>query len=195
MPEIWLIRHAPTAWTGSRYCGRSDPPLSDAGTEIADRLTMALQVAVPQDVTVISSPLRRAVQTAHRLARVLSRRPIEMDARWAETDFGAAERMTFDELSAAMPDIAARLLVADFDIDWPGGEPAWTLRARVEAAWNDLVGRSRPVLVVSHAGPLRIAMGLASNPGQPAVTTLDAAGVWRPRAMTAEATAGATIPR
>ena len=28
---IILVRHASTAWTGRRYCGRSDPPLSAAG--------------------------------------------------------------------------------------------------------------------------------------------------------------------
>lgn len=195
MPEIWLIRHAPTAWTGSRYCGRTDPALSDVGMAVADRLATALQPALGEDVTVVSSPLLRALQTAHCLARTLSRRPIEIDERWAETDFGAAEGLTFDELSAAMPDISTRLLAADFDIDWPGGELASALRARVEAAWRDLAGRTGPVVVVSHVGPLRIATKLASNPGQPPVATLDPDGVWQPGAITAEAMTGATIPR
>ena len=32
--EIVLVRHASTDWSGRRYCGRSDPPLNEAGQAV-----------------------------------------------------------------------------------------------------------------------------------------------------------------
>ena len=32
---VILVRHASTAWSGIRYCGRSDPPLDAAGESAA----------------------------------------------------------------------------------------------------------------------------------------------------------------
>ena len=46
MAGIILVRHAPTAWTGSRYCGRSDPPLDAAGVAVAHRLAGGLEIAL-----------------------------------------------------------------------------------------------------------------------------------------------------
>jgi broad specificity phosphatase PhoE len=64
-------------------------------------------------------------------------------------------------LAALLPDLAASLAGGEPAIDWPGGETAAALAARVEAAWDDVVSRAVPTVVVSHAGPLRHALGLA----------------------------------
>jgi broad specificity phosphatase PhoE len=103
---------------------------------------------------------------------------IEADERWAETDFGLAEGLTFDELARVAPDIAARLAQGAVAIDWPGGESAASLAARVEAAWTDLNERVTPTLVVSHAGPLRIAIALATGRPVADVTAPEPGSVW-----------------
>lgn len=180
MDELLLVRHAATFWSGRRYCGRSDPRLSDAGEAAASRLGAGLRPSLPPGFRIISSPLLRARQTAQAIASVLSGAALEIDDRWSETDFGIAEGLTYEELTRVAPDIAARLASGDVGIDWPGGESAAALAARVEAAWRDLTEYRRPALVVSHGGPLRIAIALATNRPVSDVTVPEPGSVWRP---------------
>lgn len=161
MTDIVLVRHASTSWTGRRYCGRSDPPLSAAGLAAAISLAAALAPTLPPDVLILTSPARRARATAAVIAAAAGVTDVEVDERWREADFGIAEGRTFDELAALEPDLAAALAGGITAIDWPGGDTAAQLGRRVSAAWTALVARGRPALVVSHAGPIRDALGLA----------------------------------
>ncbi len=112
---------------------------------------------------IVSSPSLRARQTARAIADLMPGATIEIDDRWAEADVGSAEGRTFVELEAAEPDLAARLAAGDPAIDWPGGESAIELAERVTAAWRDLRASSLPTILVSHGGPLRIAVALAGS--------------------------------
>lgn len=163
--EIVLVRHASTAWSGVRYCGVSDPPLSPRGLLEARRLATALASELPPDVRVISSPSLRALATATAIAGAAQLAGIELDDRWREADVGLAEGRTFDELSAIAPEVAAGLAAGELEIDWPGGESHASLAARVAAAWSDLLGQDRPAIVVTHAGPLLHACALATGRG------------------------------
>ena len=64
---------------------------------------------------------------------------------------------------ASSPTSPAGSRTATTDIDWPGGERAAELADRVAAAWRELVEAGDDVVVVSHAGPIRIAIGLATG--------------------------------
>ena len=166
MPNgLVLVRHAPTAWSGRRYSGTSDPPLDDAGEAIARDLAAVLAPTLPDGVRLVSSPRRRALATAAAIASALGRvaTEIEVDARWAETDFGIVEGRTFAELQSMDPGLARRLAAGDVDIEWPGGEPAAAFAARVAAAWTELTERREATVVVSHAGPIRQALALAAR--------------------------------
>lgn len=163
MDEVLLVRHAATPWSGRRYCGRSDPPLSDAGEAAAGRIAAGLGPLLPSGVRIVSSPLLRARQTAEAIASAVPGATLEIDERWSETDFGIAEGLTYEELTAAAPAIVARLARGDVAIDWPGGETAAALAARVEEAWRDLSDHRGRAIVVSHGGPLRMAIALATN--------------------------------
>ena len=155
-----LVRHGSTSWSGLRYCGRSDPPLTATGLEEAESLALALAPTLPTIARIVSSPSRRAVATAEALARAAGGRTIERDPRWLETDFGDAEGLLFDELAVRFPELATQVLAGSTEIDWPNGEPAAQLRARVRSAWDDLRAVGQDVLVVSHAGPLLHALAL-----------------------------------
>lgn len=179
MDELLLVRHAATSWTGRRYCGRSDPRLSDAGDAAAARLAAELAWSLAPGIRIVSSPLLRARQTAEAIAAVLSGAALDIDDRWSETDFGIAEGLTYEELTRVAPDIAARLAGGDVGIDWPDGEPAASLAVRVEAAWRDLTRHGRRALVVSHGGPLRIAIALATNRELSDVMVPEPGCVWR----------------
>jgi broad specificity phosphatase PhoE len=161
MPEIILVRHAATAWSGIRYCGRSDPPLSEAGQAQAVRLGRTLGHVLPRDALIISSPALRARATAEAIAAAAGHRPIEVEERWREADVGIAEGRTFDELAGIAPDLAVALTGGALEIDWPEGETHRSLVQRVDAAWNALLDRGRSAVVVTHAGPLAHALAIA----------------------------------
>ena len=163
--EIVLVRHASTAWSGVRYCGISDPPLSPTGLAEARGLAAALSGELPRDARIVSSPSRRALATASAIADAAHLAGVDLDARWREADVGIAEGRTFDELMRMAPEVAARLAAGEFEIDWPGGESSASLAARVAAAWADILDHGRPTVVVTHAGPLLHASALASGRG------------------------------
>jgi broad specificity phosphatase PhoE len=165
--RIWLVRHAPTDWTGRRWCGRSDPALSEAGLAAADRLAGELAAEIGADaangadispgtsLVILSSPARRAIQTAEAIARGIAA-PMLVEPDLAEVDVGAADGLTWDELVAAHPTLADAIL-AGSDPDWPDGETRVQIAARARTMANRLLDRARSgdVIVVSHGGLLR----------------------------------------
>lgn len=157
-----LVRHAATDWSGHRYCGRTDLPLSDDGQRAAQELAGRLAELVGPDARIVSSPLQRALATARAIAAATGA-TMQIDDRWREVDFGMAEGLTFDELAAIEPALAHRLAAGDVEIDWPDGEAAASLAARVHAAWDDVVDGAGMTVVVAHAGPLRVAIARASG--------------------------------
>jgi broad specificity phosphatase PhoE len=155
---IVLVRHAATAWSGVRYCGQGDPPLSAAGRRAAEAMAAGLAGMLPAGVRIVASPSRRAHDTAAIIAAAAAPSVLETDPRWMEADIGEVEGLTFDEIDARAPALAAQLAAGDVEIDWPAGETAGALRLRVTAGWAAILETGRPTVVVSHAGPLRIAM-------------------------------------
>lgn len=180
-----LVRHAPTGWSGRRYCGRSDPPLEGPGHAAATRLAATLAPLLPASVRIVTSPSRRARETAAAIADAIGGATVVADDRWREVDFGAAEGRTFDELAAIEPALAARLVSGESIVDWPDGESATAFADRVAAAWWDLAGSAVETVVVSHAGPIRLAMAIASNVPTTEIELLEPASfvrLRRPRA-------------
>ena len=175
MSGIILVRHASTAWTGHRYCGRSDPPLNDAGRVAAVELARDLATSLAPGTRIVTSPSLRAQATASAIAEAAGIESVTLDDRWRETDFGIAEGLTFEELERLTPDLARRLADGETEIDWPEGERAAELADRVGAAWSEVAGAGDEVVVVSHAGPLRIAIGRATG-RMPSAVELPAVG-------------------
>ena len=165
MTRVVLVRHAVTAWSGRRYCGRSDPPLSPEGRADADRLGAELAGRLPAGARIVTSSLARARQTADELAAALDGPRVEVDSRWREADFGLVEGLTFAEIARHRPDLAASLLLPDAAVDWPGGESHASLAGRVAAALGEVVHSGGTWIVVTHGGPLRLAVVLATDVG------------------------------
>ncbi len=157
---IAFARHGETAWTGKRFAGQSDLPLTDRGREsaasLAARVVRSGVVDDPASV-IVASPLRRARETAQIVAEAVDR-PVETDPRWMEVGFGSVEGLTFDEASIAWPAITARMGAGDVAVDWPDGETWLGVLERVAAALDDVLGRDVPVLVVGHGIAIRAAL-------------------------------------
>lgn len=161
---IWLIRHAPTDWTGQRWCGRADPPLSRAGRAAADDLARTVAAAADFEIgaTIRSSPAQRARATAGAIAAVTDWE-IAVDDDLLEVDVGLVEGLTWPELEAQFPVLAAAIGRGE-RVDWPGGEAMSVVDDRARrAAGRLLEAASRgPVVVVSHGALLHVLAGVVA---------------------------------
>jgi broad specificity phosphatase PhoE len=161
---ILLVRHASTASSGVRYSGTGDPPLDARGRRQLPEIAAHVRHAMGggPGAAVVSSPSLRARDTAEAIAQALAAGPPRIDPDWREADFGEVEGLTWDELEARFPHVAARILDRA-RVDWPGGEAAAAFSARVARAWSTTVDAARtvPIVIVAHNGPLRLAASLA----------------------------------
>ena len=163
---VWLIRHAPTSWTGLRWCGRADPLLSTEGHEGARRLAKVVARALDagDGAIVRSSPARRARATAEAISFATGLAIVE-DDELLEVDVGAAEGLTWTELADRYPAIAGSLAEGML-VDWPGGESAAATveRATRAAARVRRDARRGAVVVVSHGALLNALVGALVGP-------------------------------
>ncbi len=104
---------------------------------------------------IVTSPLRRARQTAEEVAAATGA-PVEEDEDLRETDFGAWEGLTFTEAQRRWPEEVAAWL-ADPAVAPPGGESFAAVATRVQAARERLLAAHarQTVLVASHVTPIK----------------------------------------
>jgi broad specificity phosphatase PhoE len=155
-----LVRHGETAANSEgRLQGQVETELNDRGRGQAERLATA--VAKLEPVAVVSSPLRRARETAAAIGRA-SGIDVEIDERLTELHYGDWEGSRFGEL----PNGAFDAWRADPTFTPPGGESLVDLRARVVPCIEDLLERDRPVVAVSHVSPIKAAITWALGVGE-----------------------------
>ncbi|MDP9396725.1 MAG: bifunctional RNase H/acid phosphatase [Actinomycetota bacterium] len=158
-----LLRHGATVHTVDKRfsgAGGDDPSLSDEGRRQAERAAAALLARGGVDA-VVSSPMRRAVQTAAATAGVLGLE-VRLEEDFRECAFGEWDGWTFAEVQEKWPaELAAWL--ADPAVAPPGGESFEAVAARVRAARDRTIARyaGRAVLVVSHVTPIKQLVRLA----------------------------------
>lgn len=193
MRTIYLVRHPATPWSGLRYAGRTDVPLSVAGQGALPLVAARLIAQAPAGARIVTSPLRRAGDAARWIA-ASGGWPIAIDERWREVDFGAVEGATFGDVKRDWPTLAARLVRGERAIDWPDGESWAVFCDRVAAASAALVEAPEPAtIVVAHGGPIELALEYILGPRRPSwhvapgeVLTVDLdrpsrlVGRWRP---------------
>jgi len=165
--RLLLVRHGQTELSiERRYSGRGDVGLTALGERQVKALAARLAALVDATVPVVSSPLRRARQTAAAIAESTGSQ-VEVHQELIEADFGAWEGLTYDQAAARDPDLHDRWL-ADQALPAPNGESFDAVHHRVQRVRDELVARSdaATVVVVSHATPIRsfLRMGLDVGP-------------------------------
>ena len=146
MTRLFLVRHGPTH--ARTMVGWSDLPadLSDQGA--LDRLHAYL----PQDATIVSSDLSRAITTADAIAGARSRLPHRRSLR--EMHFGRWELRRFAEVEAVEPELIRAFWEQPGPVRAPGGESWSMLQSRADAAIDQLLRDhpTRDLVVVAHFG-------------------------------------------
>lgn len=148
--QLLLIRHALP--NRSDHGQGSDPELAADGRRQADRLPDALQ-RFPL-ARVVSSPQRRAVQTAEPVA-VARGLTVEIDERLAEYDREMAGYVPIEDLRAERPQDWERMARGHL----PSGVDEAAFRARIGSAVADIVAGAEhadTVAVFSHGGVINV---------------------------------------
>jgi len=155
---VSLIRHASTRWNEQgRMQGRRDIPLSEHGR--AQVRAWRLPVEVSDPTSRVSSPLRRAVETAE----LLGGGSPHLESALIEMDWGAWEGLTLDELRSDPRAEFARNEAQGFDFRPPGGESPREVHERVQPWLARAATGGVPIVAVTHLGVLRVIVAAATG--------------------------------
>jgi probable phosphoglycerate mutase len=152
--ELLLVRHAqPVRVEAGSVDGAADPGQSAEGRGQAARLAAWLAAEEPD--ALLTSPLRRARDTAAPLAATLDLEP-EVVAGVAEFDAGAGHYIPIEELRAAKDDRWYATIEGRWT-DVGGVDPA-AFQRQVVPAVEDVIARfpGQRVVVVTHGGVLNV---------------------------------------
>jgi broad specificity phosphatase PhoE len=139
-----LVRHGETDWNrAERFQGQLDIPLNAAGRNQAKGVKTHLGAS--HFDTVYSSPLSRAIETAHIIAGNI---PIHRDRRLTEIHHGFWQGKTKANIARRWPEQWNRWNNQPQFFTPPGGETAASVRSRVQDFLRAIQGAS--VLCVSH---------------------------------------------
>jgi len=176
---IVVVRHGETEPNRAGVLlGHADPALTTTGREQAEAVAKALD-APTAPVAVVSSPLRRAVETAEAIASAW-KMDVEREERLIEIDYGEWDERAFGDVPAE----ELRRWRADPAYAPPGGESLTALQARVSPCAADLLERAGDngvVIAVSHVSPIKaaVAWALAVGPEIAWRLRLDIASITR----------------
>jgi len=163
--RLLLLRHGQTELSVQRrYSGRGNPTLTDLGVRQAEAAALYLG-KVGGIAAIVSSPLRRAYDTASAAARELGL-DVVVDDDLIETDFGAWEGLTFGEAAERDSELHLRWL-RDTSVPPPDGESFDAVTSRVRIAQQRIIAEhaGQTVLVVSHVTPIKTLLRLALDAG------------------------------
>jgi len=162
MSTILLVRHGETEWNHDRRVqGWAPVALSARGHDQADRLASRLAESYAVD-RLISSDLRRTVETARPIARAVGCE-LTTDRRWRERNFGVLQGLEYGELFLGHPEFTLTEVGYTAAEACPeGGESLIEQRERVLDAFRELrasLAAEETAVVVTHGGSLYLVLG------------------------------------
>jgi broad specificity phosphatase PhoE len=159
--RVLLIRHGSTEHSlEGRFSGRNDLPLDARGQGQARAIAEHLSGLGPVDA-VVSSPLRRAVETAQAIVERVGG-TVEIHPDLVETEFGEWEGLTIDEAHLKWPELLAEWLKRA-DVAPPSGESFAEVEERTLRGLNEIIAarRGQRIVLVSHVTPIKTLLRLA----------------------------------
>jgi probable phosphoglycerate mutase len=178
-----LVRHGRTILTESRKISGGDgedPDLSDLGQKDAEQV--AAEIAkfgvsgnfgfLERPAVVLYSPIKRAAQTAAKIAKAIGARLEPLD-ELREIGFGEWDGLSNEEMMAAFEEQYNNWR-GSFEVAPPGGESLKDFDARIQKAFDHILSKypNQSVVLVAHVMPVRAFLRIA--------TDASVAGFWRP---------------
>jgi len=153
--RLVLLRH-PQACLHGRFCGHSDPELTEEGRATLPAIISRLGVAPPSAIW--CSDLARAKETAAKLAERFCVAP-RTSVALREMNFGVWEGLSWEEVEAQFPKDARAWAKYFPQHRPPEGESFVQFQSRVIAELERLSTDTQEgyTLVVTHAGFIRVA--------------------------------------
>ena len=146
---LYVARHGQTVWNAqNKVCGITDVDLTEKGIEQAK--TLAYLVESQNISLILSSPLRRAVDTSKIVANICNI-PIEVDQRLIEQNYGIYEGV--DRKNEAFLNNKR-----NFAYKYPNGESMMQVAYRVYGLIDEIRYKYQKdnILIISHGGVCRI---------------------------------------
>lgn len=146
---LYVARHGQTVWNAeNKVCGITDVDLTGVG--IAQAKELAAVVATKNVSLIISSPLKRTVETSKIVSEICNI-SMETDERLIEQNYGIYEgvdRKNEEFLSNKR----------NFAFKYPDGESMMQVAYRVYGLLDEIKGKykDKNVLLISHGGVCRI---------------------------------------
>ncbi len=159
---VAFVRHGMTAWNEEgRMQGRRDVPLSARGrAEVRSWRLPPPASGIPRlDPPWVSSPLRRAVETA----AILCGAPPRREPALIEMDWGEWEGLDLPELRRRHGEAFARNEAAGIDFRPPGGESPRDVQVRVVRWLATQAAERESLFAVTHKGVLRAVLAAATG--------------------------------
>lgn len=169
-PRLYLVRHGESeANVAGVLQGQTHGALTAVGRDAAHRLGRALAnlPATERPTTILTSDLRRAVETAEIIAEALGAAPLHFPAA-REWNVGDLDGLP----AAALRDAIERSGLSAAEFAPPGGESLSQLHARASRVLADLARETavgtrsterERTLLVSHGDFIRMAIGAAAS--------------------------------
>jgi probable phosphoglycerate mutase len=174
--QVWLLRHGASTFNAQHRCQGScdEPELTPRGREEA--CLSAERLSSEGIEAVISSPLRRASDTAWHLLKTIRAQDrkitFETDARLREIDLYEWEGLPLEEISRRFAEQYRvwRLRPDEFRRQLANNEVQYPVRSlydRVRLFWNYLLTAyaGKSILLVSHGGTIRALIASALGLG------------------------------
>jgi probable phosphoglycerate mutase len=178
--RVFLVRHGQSTFNAQRrYQGRSDEPVLTELGAAASALT-GRHLARHRFDTVISSPLRRAHQTAGIIRGALrDAPPIETSGDLRELDLGIWEGKSIEDVQQRLPEAYRAWQDRPHELRMTAGDgmvffPVRDLFEQALRFWGQILPRhaGQTVLLVTHGGTARALIGAATGIGVEKFQTL-----------------------
>ncbi len=151
---VYLVRHGETDWNVQRIIQgkRNDIPLNRKGRSQANKL--ALYFKMRHIDSIISSPLKRSLQTAEIIAKVKNLSVVTRE-ELSEVDYGEWGGNKSNEVPVKFSEQWKKFTTNPELFTFPGGE---SLRAFYERVTNyfKMIPTNEDILIVTHVNPIRM---------------------------------------
>lgn len=155
--RLMIVRHGPTHL-------KSMVGWSDVDVDLSDHdQIQGLARALPPSATIVSSDLKRAIQTADAIQTTQIR--LDHNTNLREMNFGDWELRTFAEVNETTPDLIRAFYETPGDIAPPNGESWISFSNRIHDALEQLIKASQHqnLIIVAHYGVVIAAIQRALN--------------------------------